>query len=544
MKQILLVTIVVLFSTLFSSAQIPTDGLVGYWSFSGNANDESGNNYDGTVNGATLSPDRFGNQNSAYQFDGTDDHILIDNTAGNFGSTDFAISYWMYVDQLPTIQNQDILGKRAAGSWGNYFNFSLTTSGGVGLEINEATSADRNVCTTTAGVILDQWNHITLVRNGLDLDIYLNGQLSNSVVSNIAHDINNDVELVFGSRYYNNDLVHYFKGGLDDIRFYSRALSQNEISNLYNETNDGLIAHYPFNGNANDESGNNNHGTINGATLTDDRFGKPNSAYDFDGNDDYIDLGVIEGYSSHSFSGWFKIEGQQDGWGVLVSKLYDDGNHTFMSSEIRIDPDFGSGYKFSSQLGTGAQWAGNRIETPINDSEWQYFAYIYDDSEKRIKLYWNSNLVDNISVTGYNDTENTPTYIGARPYHNVPITYFFNGLIDDVKIYNRPLTVEEINSEYQEFITTEVEKKIKNVEFSIYPNPASEKLFIDCNLFKLGSGIKIKIYDITGNEVYGTSINQQLTRIDLNNIHAKGIYLVQVVDINSKILDSQKVIIR
>ena len=45
----------------------------------------------------------------------------------------------------------------------------------------------------------------------------------------------------------------------------------------------GLVAHYPFNGNANDESGNGNDGTVNGATLTTDRFGNANKAYSFDG---------------------------------------------------------------------------------------------------------------------------------------------------------------------------------------------------------------------------------------------------------------------
>jgi hypothetical protein len=55
--------------------------------------------------------------------------------------------------------------------------------------------------------------------------------------------------------------------------------AQNSVSN-------GLVAHYPFNGNANDESGNGNHGTVHGAKLTQDRFGNPNSAYYFDGIDD------------------------------------------------------------------------------------------------------------------------------------------------------------------------------------------------------------------------------------------------------------------
>ncbi|WP_141699533.1 hypothetical protein [Candidatus Marithrix sp. Canyon 246] len=62
----------------------------------------------------------------------------------------------------------------------------------------------------------------------------------------------------------------------------SAALSGNVSADL----NDGLVAYYPFNGNAEDESGNGNHGTVNGATLSEDRFGNQESAYSFDGIDD------------------------------------------------------------------------------------------------------------------------------------------------------------------------------------------------------------------------------------------------------------------
>ena len=64
----------------------------------------------------------------------------------------------------------------------------------------------------------------------------------------------------------------------------------------------GLLGSYPFNGNANDASGNGNNGVVNGATLTADRFGNPNSAYLFNGINAYIDIGNNFSYSSHSFS--------------------------------------------------------------------------------------------------------------------------------------------------------------------------------------------------------------------------------------------------
>ncbi len=88
-------------SPLSLSAQIPTyvptSGLVGWWPFNGNANDESGNGNNGTVNGATLTTDRFGVANKAYSFDGTNSNIVIaDNTL--LRPTNITISVWVKTD--------------------------------------------------------------------------------------------------------------------------------------------------------------------------------------------------------------------------------------------------------------------------------------------------------------------------------------------------------------------------------------------------------------------------------------------------------------
>ena len=74
---------------------VPTNGLVGYWPFNGNANDVSGNGNNGTVNGATLTTDRFGNANSAYSFDGVDDFINKNNWSSLNGNQDFSVNFWL-----------------------------------------------------------------------------------------------------------------------------------------------------------------------------------------------------------------------------------------------------------------------------------------------------------------------------------------------------------------------------------------------------------------------------------------------------------------
>ena len=79
MKRLLLLITICISFVSFSQvpSYVPTNGLVGWWPFNGNANDEGGNGNNGTVNGAALTTDRFGNANSAYDFDGMNDNIKV-----------------------------------------------------------------------------------------------------------------------------------------------------------------------------------------------------------------------------------------------------------------------------------------------------------------------------------------------------------------------------------------------------------------------------------------------------------------------------------
>ena len=98
MKKIFTIAIIALSMNVF--AQVPTNGLVGYWPFNGNANDESGNNNNGTVSGATLTTDRFGNANKAYSFDGTNDYIsVLDNNSLDL-TNQLTLSAWFFFAKI------------------------------------------------------------------------------------------------------------------------------------------------------------------------------------------------------------------------------------------------------------------------------------------------------------------------------------------------------------------------------------------------------------------------------------------------------------
>ena len=108
MKKLLLLLLVL--SVFASYAQVPSyvpsNGLVGYWPFNGNANDESGNGNNGTVNGATLSQDRFGNSNSSYYLNGQTDYLSVPVTSNLLTPSKISISLWCKIPVNYSANNQ------------------------------------------------------------------------------------------------------------------------------------------------------------------------------------------------------------------------------------------------------------------------------------------------------------------------------------------------------------------------------------------------------------------------------------------------------
>ena len=202
----------------------------------------------------------------------------------------------------------------------------------------------------------------------------------------------------------------------------------------------GLVGYWPFNGNVNDESGNGNNGTVNGATLTTDRNGNANSAYSFDGND------LISILNSPSFnfgttnnftmSLWFKRQSTSDEWDVLLSYSCPDeggGGGLQLGTTTNFHLEFGS---------SGAEFfdGGN-----VNDTSWHMLTVTFDRVIDIVKIYQDGEYVSNINVPNtytYSPTCNSNILIGGE--RNYWPQYYFNGLIDDIAIYNRALTQEEI----------------------------------------------------------------------------------------------------
>jgi hypothetical protein len=197
---------------------------------------------------------------------------------------------------------------------------------------------------------------------------------------------------------------------------------------------DGLAAYFPFSGNANDESGNGNHGTVYNATLTADRFGKPSKAYDFDGDGDYIDCGndaSLEITGSLTLSGWIK-----------PSTLPQSGTIIYKPGGYQVDV-YNSALRFALN---GSVKANNSLSGL--SGTWIFFAATFDATmtTNNIKLYVNEESPIVGSFDGAIGTNTAPLLLGI--YRTSGTTFTFNGAIDEVRIYNRPLSAGEVKNLY------------------------------------------------------------------------------------------------
>jgi hypothetical protein len=237
MRKIFTIAIIALTMNVF--AQVPTNGLVGYWPFNGNANDASGNNHNGTVNGATLTTDRFGNSTSAYSFNGSSNYIQVsDEPSLRLSGTDYTISVWFNETYLVNTEHQAIISKRnpsAPGAnlegWILFLDVLSTPMGKVGIVIpgNPNTPAY-----TTDAVSLNNWYHVVEVYHSATqtMETYLNGTLNNSTTGIQSPNSNTNKPLYIGSDKEANQ--YFFNGKIDDIGIWNRALTYQEITDLYN----------------------------------------------------------------------------------------------------------------------------------------------------------------------------------------------------------------------------------------------------------------------------------------------------------------------
>ena len=231
---------------------------------------------------------------------------------------------------------------------------------------------------------------------------------------------------------------------------YASLLEQlNAILALLNSTpaatlSNGLVAYYPFTGNAGDSSGNGNHATNYGASLTTDRFGNSDNAYNFDGSSNYMDVpytNSIAIQSSFSSSVWINMSG--GGCNPRIYELHevlDCGGYNL--NVVGTDPTnrIING-QFLTCSGNGTSINGNTYNVSVGT--WHHVSVTVDGTSGNGKLYIDGNLVYTIAGTPITNLN----YYGASltiGNINAGRCDWWGGKIDELRLYNRVLTESEI----------------------------------------------------------------------------------------------------
>ena len=448
-----------------------TNGLVGLWSFNGadvsgtTAYDRSGQGNDGTLtNSPTVTTGKIG---QALDFDGVNDHVYI----GSGGSTTLfdttkplTVSVWTYLRNYSTTYPNIMVLKSTAG---NSLEFFYSNSGGYeGINFGSGSVTfpkRKSASASIPNTLLNSWHHTVLVFDGVSTSapssykLYLDGiEIDTMDTATLATPANiSSIGWITGSQ--------WFPGKLDDVRVYNRALSATEIWNLYQagggaEVNSadsqgdtlerGLAGYWKLDDgsgtSATDASTNGNTGTLtNGPTWTTGQIG---GAVSFDGTDDYITEAGSSLYkftSSFAFGGWFKSTGNQDSVPVAG---FDSGSSDRYN--LVIDNAGAESFQCNVRL-TGGQ-IGAMLTTTVVTGDWYHLYCSYDDSLKVMTLYINGTKVA-ASSTGSGSL--TDGGSGLQKFaigrSNGSSYTYWTGIIDEVRLYNRSLSAEEIAKLYQ-----------------------------------------------------------------------------------------------
>ncbi len=245
-KFTVLFTLFILFQTGFG--QIPSNGLIGYWPFKGNANDKSGKSNNGDVIGAKPTFNRLGIDQNAYYFNGISNYIGIkSNKSLQFDKTNQTISFWMKISDIQKenepvgiiVKTDQHLSTDSTEKSSQGFRIYFDQSGNMCYDIKNGIQHDWTKCFIPADkIILNQYANYVFKKDKDSLYAFLNGNKINStVIPNGINIGNNSAILLIGKMKAKIDgnSMGFFKGELDDIRIYNRALNKKEITILYND---------------------------------------------------------------------------------------------------------------------------------------------------------------------------------------------------------------------------------------------------------------------------------------------------------------------
>lgn len=436
------------------------NGLISWWPADGNALDPRSRNNGTLRNGASFSVGQVG---QAFSLDGLDDFIEVPDMP-SLDVQQFTIEAWVFptsdisggspdstsfiVAKESASSNQYILGRKnntACGSGGGI------PTGNLAFHI-EGLSGLPNDCSDyvngNAYLPLNTWSHVALTYDGANVRTFLNGVLTRTIsATGTIPDTTGSLQI--GGRIRGG--TSFWAGQIDEPAIYNRGLSPSEIQAIFDAGTAGkckptatvapacLTGWWPGDGNANDISGNNNHGTLqDNAGFA---VGKVEQSFNLDGVNDSV---RIPHNANLNIQGSFSAEA----W-IFPRTLPNAGPRIFDKDS---DSDLDNRWLLAlNNDGTNVNSLtvainSSAVVTPNNSislNQWSHVAFTYNSATGDLKLFINGVQAATANI-GTQTTSNTAPLVIGDDFGTS--TRDFDGLIDEASIYNCALTQDEITS--------------------------------------------------------------------------------------------------
>lgn len=462
-------------------------GLIGYWNFDEcdsctTAVDRSGNGNLGTMtNGASRTAS--GKIGNAGNFDGTDDFISTPSIT--FGTAN-TVSVW--INLSVTGSYRTILGtcddpnSACSGADYKYFELRIDNNEAITMYFAPSNFGTRRVGATTSSsglITANRWYHIvgTVDSATNEINIYIDGAQQAVTTDNVSSGTGTFSAVSAIGNFWNvfSGVAgnQYMNGQIDELRLYNRVISEAEVKALYRATaeskvgvqqktpsNRGLLGFWNFDDcdsctTAVDRSGNGNIGTMtNGAGRT--SAGKIGNAGNFDGSNDYVSINdgsSLNLTGSQTWTAWINTDTlgvpPTNGQRVIVSRWSASNWQSLMDLSV---PSAGI-VRFAIAIDAVPNTAIRQSATAVSIGRWYHVAGVYNASAQTMDFYLDG-VLDNGTLSGSVPTSAADVPAGsASPrigFKGDGIDAFFDGQIDEVRVYNRALSADEVKTLYND----------------------------------------------------------------------------------------------
>jgi hypothetical protein len=508
---------------------VPKDGLVGWWPFNGNANDESGNGNHGTVNGATLTTDRDGISSSAYSFDGVSNFIDLNNTENLILNDGLTFSAWF---NSKDIRMASIVDKETYPSEGNYgYRLNIRSDESIWAEHGNYGVPKIGAQTAIAkkSYEINNWVHIVGILDnikGLNT-LYLNNVLFDSVSIKLL--ISNSKKIQVGKA----TLVQgeYFNGIIDDIAIYNRALSDLEVKQLYIGCSKETATSSSFNsvllttGNSVALNAEPQGGVFSGISIENNQF-VPSKAK--------VGLNKVQYAFKNS-------QGCNDSTFFAMIVADTIGNVCKKYDTITVKNNVFDTVKVNKTIYDTVTVKNNVYDTVLVN---KYDTIIVTNKiTKYDTITIKNNIYDTITVTN-----------NVTKYDTITV----KNILNDTVLVNKYDTITVTNNitKYDTITKTDTVSILK-IKFklttginanqlasmSLYPNPTTDLLHVEVGDAKALEGYRYRILDALGKEVYNELVKSAITEIPLKTLGAAGMYQFEVIDAKNVRIQANKIVL-